>query len=179
MPAKPMAMVLCAMIALMPLACRKAAEKTTEKIVKEGKEAVGGISEGIEKGRKSSAGQDGAIIISTDAELAQNAKVTVFALRQGEGDKEAVVEMAVENQKDVPLRLTDLHKTGGCALIDKDGFSSPLNERATDPEMTVLPKAKQKVVLHFKASVSTAATVLFYGKKYPIETPASGPTSKP
>lgn len=181
-------MVICLLTVSLPTGCRKAAEKTAEKVVSGGKEAIGGISEGIEKGRKQSGGTDDAIIISTADELAAHSDVSVFRLvASAESEPSTTVEFAIVNRETRPLELTGLHKLGSCAVIDSDGFFTPLDQNSSPSSFEVLPQGKQKLILHFKTPNNKAAQVLLYAKKYSLtgagagtETqPASKPATKP
>jgi hypothetical protein len=96
--------------------------------------------------------------------------VAVLAVHTGQGASGVtVVELAVTNRLGTPLRLTGLHKTGQCAVVDKDGFSQPIKEDRPFDEHTILPKAKQKVSLRFGAEAAKVAKVVFYGRTYPVD----------
>lgn len=150
---------------------RSTARDAAEKAASAAKEAAAGVAEGIEKARKETPGIDGAVVISTADELARHAELSVHAVYPDGPGGLAVVELAVRNNHTAPLRLTGLHKTGQCALMDREGFSWPLVDETGLGlgEHTILPKARQKLILRFKADAAKAAGVTVYGRAYPID----------
>jgi hypothetical protein len=149
---------------------RESARKAAAKAASAAKDTAAGIAEGVEDARKKTASPDGAVIISTDAEMTKAADVAVLAVLPGPDSSGAtVVELAITNRLDTPLRLTGLHKTGQFTVVDKEGFSHPIKEDHPFDEHTILPKAKQKISLRFDAEAAKIAKVVFYGRPYPVD----------
>lgn len=164
-----MCMVVCAASALALGGCRKAAEKTTEKVVKYTKEAAGGISEGYDKGRKAGAGADGIVIITSYPEIAPCGKIDIHVVYPFKDNKKTVVILFVENTQAKPMKLEDLRTPGNFLLIDSEGFAHALDTNLSPSDLTVLPNAKEKLYLYFEGDdVSKAKTLRVYGHDVPI-----------
>jgi len=103
------------------------------------KGAVTGIASGIEQGRKQGESADGALIISTAAELAAHGGARVGSIEaSGEG---SAVTILVENTTDKPMRVAKLE----VIVLDKDGVLSESHVN-NQHELTVPPRAKAKLV---------------------------------
>jgi hypothetical protein len=124
-------------------ACKEVAEAVVEKSVKAAKDTTKGLEEGLEQGRKQGESSDGALIVSSAGELEGKGLITVHAVRKLEQGTE--IELAVENTMDRPLRVTKL----SVLALDEQGFAQRPSRSAV--ELTVPPRAKDKLVLSFDA----------------------------
>ena len=163
--------MICAAATLASAGCRKAAEKTTEKVVKYSKEAAGGISEGYDKGRKASTGIDGTVIITSYPEIAPAGKIDIYSVCPSKDNKKTVVVLVVQNTQAKPMKLEDLRRLGNFAVIDDQGLAHRLDADLSPADMTVLPNAKEQLCLYFDGDdVSKAKTLRVYGQDVPIPT---------
>ena len=81
-----------------------------------GKGTVTGIAAGVEQGRKNAESADGALVVSTDAELKTHGGAKVGAVEaDGAGSR---VDILVENTTDKPLRATKPEDI----VLDKHNF---------------------------------------------------------
>jgi len=95
------------LLLLLPLlltGCKQLTSMVVGGTVSAGKEVTKGIVEGVEEGRKSGESLDGALVVTTAAELAEHGGVTVYSVK-AVGD-EADVVLAFENTGDAPLRIS-------------------------------------------------------------------------
>lgn len=128
--------------------------------VSAGKEVTKGIVEGVEEGRKSGESIDGAIVVTTAAELALHGGVTVFSVKDRDGGSD--VMLAFENTGDTPLRISGVE----VLALDPDGFvQRPTTEDST---VTVPPHAKDSVSVHFEVAADRVKTVRVWGAEYPV-----------
>ncbi len=141
------------------LGCKEVTEKVIEKGVQAAKDTTTGVESGIEKGRKSGESTDGAAIVSTPQDLVGKGSVTVHAVHPAATDpKQAEVDLALENTTDKPLRITKLE----VLALDKEGFvKRPVLEPT---ELTVPPKAKDKLTITFPAEAATLANVRIWNQ---------------
>src|SRR5688572_12844512 len=96
---------------------KEATSTVIGKAVELGKGTASGIAEGVEEGRKGAPSADGAIVVMKWEELGTNGDITVLG-KKGEGTS-TVVELALENKSDAPLRLAGVEILG----FDADGFT--------------------------------------------------------
>lgn len=158
----------CLALAFTTCACRRAAEKTTEKVVQTAKDAGGGISDGFDKGRKASAGADGTVIITRYAEIAPVGKIDILGVYPAKSGGRTLVVFAATNTQAKPIQFDDLHKLGNFSIVDADGFAHALDESASPGKMVVLPNSKQKMLLYFEGDAAKARTLRVYGQDVAI-----------
>ncbi len=140
--------------------CKEVTETVVEKGVEAVKNTGKGVEDGIDKGRKSGESSDGAFIVSNAKDLTGHGTIVVHAVRAAANDpKQAEVDLALENTTDAPLRITKLE----VLALDKEGF---VKRPSSDPsEMTVPPKAKEKLTVTFPAEAATLAKVRIWDKE--------------
>ncbi len=120
-----------------------------------GKGTVTGIAAGVEQGRKNAESADGALVVSTDAELKTHGGAKIGAVEaDGAGSR---VDILVENTSDKPLRATKLE----VIVLDKDGVVTPSTLSAF--ELTVPAKAKAKVSATTSLAPEKVGNVRLYG----------------
>ena len=144
------------------LGCKDAAQIVTEKSVSAAKETSKGIAEGIENGRKSGESIDGATIVSSATELEGKGSVSVYSVSTPDGAANTEVTLAFENSTDKPLRLTKLD----FIVIDNEGFSK--KPHGATSEVTVPPKAKDKLTFHVDEKAAKLAKVRCWDKDLEI-----------
>lgn len=162
--------------ALSPALGLAAEESLTKKGVKEfmsgvvstGKDIVSGAEAGVEQGRKTGESTDGAVLVSTREELAELLNVSVLKL-ENVGDGIFKVTLAIRNENEFPVRITELNEMKAVVLLDSDGFAYTL----TSPELqgmdvTVLGRAATKTSYTFIKVEGTPAIFRLLGQDYPI-----------
>jgi hypothetical protein len=166
---KPRAVALGLFISCTALGCKEVTEKVVGKGVQVAKDATKGVSEGIEKGRKEGESSDGAVIVSKPEEVAGKGGITVRALRvHSEQPKQAEVELAFENSGERPLRFTGLD----ALALDRENFvKRPVS---LSSELTVPPKAKERLVVVFDAEAASLAKIRVWGTDYPLPAVSGG-----
>ena len=139
---------LCLIVAALGLGgggCRKVAESVAEKGMQAAKNTTKGLSEGLDKGRKQGQSADDAIIVTAPAELKGFGSLTISEVRPGRDNSSGTdIELVVENTSDRPLRITSLDML---ALDGKGFVKRPVSHPG---ELTVPPKAKDKLVVSFE-----------------------------
>ena len=124
--------------------------------VSTGKEVTKGVVDGIEEGRKSGEPIDGALIVTSAADLAAVGAVTVNGVEAtAEG---STVALAFENRGDKPLRVSGVE----VLALDAEGFV----QRPSTPagELTVPARAKDRLVVSFGIPPEKVATVRVWGQ---------------
>ena len=90
-------------------------------VVSTGKDVLKGVKEGIDTGRKDGTSIDNAFIISDREQFEKNIKAEVLSvIKDEEGYK---VTVALKNQADQFIRITNLNEQESLQLLDSDGFS--------------------------------------------------------
>lgn len=161
-------------VLLLPLlltGCKQLTSMVVGGTVSAGKEVTKGIVEGVEEGRKSGESLDGAVVVTTAAELAEHGSVTVFAVKES-GD-EADVVLAFENTGDTPLRVSGVE----VIALDPDGFvQRPTSSETT---LTVPAHAKDQLVVHFAVPAAKVKTVRVWGADYTAPATATTTSAEP
>jgi hypothetical protein len=143
--------------------CKDAASTVVEKSVAAAKETTKGIEDGVEKGRKNGESLDGAVVVSTAAELAGKGSIAVYAVKNSQLGPESSVTLAVENTLDKPLRITKLQ----VFALDKEGFIHKPTSLMTD--VTIAPRAKDKVVFQVGEKAEKLAKIRLWDKDIEID----------
>ena len=133
------------------------------KAVETGKGVAKGISDGIEKGRKSSESVDGAALVSNITELEAGGSVSLGKVAAGEAPQGAAaqteVELIFENTREQPMRVAGLK----VLCLDAEGFAKqPSGVRS---ELTVPARSKQKLSLTVDLKPESLATVRVWDKE--------------
>lgn len=127
------------------------------------KEVTTGVAEGIEEGRKSGTSVDGAVLVSSLAELQAQGGLSVVGVEDIEGGSR--VTLAVENRGDQPLRVIDL----AVSALDRQGFVQKPTT-APDSEVTVPPRAKEKVSFDLSVAAKDVGAVRAWDADLPMPT---------
>jgi hypothetical protein len=150
-------------IAVAAPGCKRITETVVEKGVKAAKETTKGVTEGIDKGRKGGESVDDAFIVSKAAEVAGKGIIGVHAVRpRAENAKQAEVELALENTTDRPIRFTDIETLA----LDKENFV--VRPESPPRELTVPPRAKERLLVVFNGEADKLAKVRLWGVDYPL-----------
>lgn len=145
--------------------CKQAAETITEKSISAAKETTKGISEGIDKGRKSGESLDGAEIVSSNAELEKRGSFSVFSVRGSDASDATEISLAFENTSDKPIRISNLE----VAAFDRDGFvKKPTSGHS---EITIPARGKDVVTFSVRERADRIAKVRVWNKD--VDVPAT------
>ncbi|SHN57455.1 hypothetical protein [Desulfovibrio litoralis] len=160
---------------------KKGVKSTVTKIISVGKEALSGVDAGIDEGRKQGESTDGAKIVTNAAELDKLLSIKVLKVEPLEENtagsekaddkknkpKNYQVTLAVKNDNDYIVRITNLSDLQAIVLLDKDDFSYPLNSFASD--INAIQKSNTRVRYVFYNVEGEPTTVRFLGKDLKIE----------
>lgn len=129
------------------------------KTVETSKEVGTGIVEGIQDGRKAGESVDGALIVSSLAELSGVGNATLYSVEPGPADGTSTVTIAIENTSDKPLRVTGL----SIDLLDNEGFVQRPEDK-NPRELTVPPHAKDRASAVFAVIPRKVGEVRLWGQ---------------
>lgn len=98
----------------------KAVSSVVSGVVSTGKNVLKGVKEGIDTGRKDGTSIDNAFIIYDREQFEKNMKAEVLSVtKDEEGYK---VTVALKNETEQMVRLTNLNEQKSLQLLDTDGF---------------------------------------------------------
>jgi len=137
-------------------------------IVSTGKDAITGISEGLDTGRKEGESADKAQIVASKEDLNKLLSVTV-AKAEDLGGQSFQLTLAVKNEHEFPVRMTNLSDKKTVVLLDKDGFSYPLaNSVVQGVDTTALGNSTTRVRYTFNAVEGEPAILRLYDTDIPV-----------
>ena len=133
-------------------------------VVSSGKDAISGVKDGIEDGRKSGESVDGALIIA-DKDILQKYVTSSVQSVEKLSATEYRVTLAFRNNSDKIVRLTNLSEQKSLQLLDKDGFVSYLKSlaRPIESDVTIPEKAATRVRYDFSDVEGVPSTLRLYG----------------
>ena len=99
----------------------KAVSSVVSGVVSTGKNVLKGVKEGIDTGRKDGTSIDNAFIIYDREQFEKNIKVEVLSVTKDQ--EEYKVTVALKNETEQMVRLTNLNEQKSLQLLDTDGFS--------------------------------------------------------
>ncbi|MBL8254994.1 MAG: hypothetical protein JNJ62_00170 [Pseudoxanthomonas mexicana] len=157
-----------AVMSIMLAACsgenaEKAASGAVSKAVELAKGAATGASKGVDDGRKASTSIDGAVIVSSGAELKASLTGGVLAAQK---DDATLVTLGFANEGAAPVRVTELSQGGHVTGLDGEGYACTTLQAGD--EFTVPAKAKLKVEMRFDCTDKTLAKVRLYDVEYAV-----------
>lgn len=113
--------------------------------VSAGKNAITGVVEGVETGRKEGESVDGARIAAGREDFQKLLSVSVVKAEPLDGQK-VQITLAVRNDNDFPVRMTKLIEPKHVVLLDSDGFSYALPDPLVQGvDVTALPKSLTRI----------------------------------
>lgn len=156
--------------------CRQDTKETAKDLTKAtvgiSKEILSGVKDGIDEGRKSTEGIDGAVVVSTYDEVAKYLDVSILSVqapKDAETGNNVEIAIAFVNKHTKPVRLANLKQKGSLVLLDKDGFASHLNPGSSnEDEITILPGLKERFTYVFTGNEKTAKRLRLYGHDYDL-----------
>jgi hypothetical protein len=167
--AGPRSLALVALLALgaAPAGCRRVAEKVAEKGAAAVKDTTKGLEEGLEKGRKQGASTDDAIIVAGPADLKGVGSLTIGEVRRVREGAGTEIELVVDNTSSRPLRITRLE------IFAQDGKGFVKRPVAEPAELTVPPRAKDKLVVAFDSGSDKLVKARIWGVDQDLPAPAA------
>lgn len=119
----------------------------TSNITTVSKDALSGLKDGIDEGRKSGSSVDGAIIIYDKENLNKYTTIKPLSV-ESTGENSYLVTVAVKNNSDSLIRLTNLNERKNIYAIDADDFVAYLDSIQED--VNIPNKTATKLRLTFK-----------------------------
>ena len=99
----------------------KAVSSVVSGVVSTGKNVLKGVKEGIDTGRKDGTSIDNAFIIYDRDQFEKNIKAEVLSVTKDQ--EEYKVTVALKNETEQMVRLTNLNEQKSLQLLDTEGFS--------------------------------------------------------
>ena len=99
----------------------KAVSSVVSGVVSTGKNVLKGVKEGIDTGRKDGTSIDNAFIIYDREQFDKNIKAEVLSVTKDQDEYKVTV--ALKNETEQMVRLTNLNEQKSLQLLDTDGFS--------------------------------------------------------
>lgn len=144
-------------------------------IVTTGKEAMTGLSEGVEQGMGEEAAGDGKKTVKSNEEFARLLAASLVSVKSL-GRNSYELTLAVRNDNDFPVRIRGLWELEKVVLLDKDGFSySPERHDEQLGSVTALSKSLTRLRFVFSGVESAPAVLRFYGKELAVPGVLAGP----
>lgn len=138
-------------------------------VVSSGKDAISGVKDGIEEGRKSGESVDGAIVVFDKDALQKYVAVSVQSVEKI-GATDYKLTLVFRNNSDKIVRLTNLSERKSLQLLDKDGFVSYLKYGATpvESDVTIPEKAATRVRYEFSELEGVPGSLRLYGMEISV-----------
>ena len=106
-------------------------------------------------------------VVGTNDEFAKVATVSVLKVEEPTRGQ-VTVTLAIANETDTPMRITNLSQLGAVILLDSDSFAYPLNEPSRVEDVVVLPQSKTRARFTFTGVEGKPARVRFMGAEAKI-----------
>ncbi len=146
------------------------AKSAVSSIVSMGKNLMGGINEGVDAGRQSTLGADGAMIISSHESMAGKLSAEIIKVEQK--DETLHVVVGFKNATDALLRVINLKQTGSLLAIDQAGYSNTLRMDHRNPdEVNVPPMSAIRQTFIFECENEPFRSLRLWGQDYSAATP--------
>lgn len=129
-----------------------------------GKGILTEIDKNLGKDKEAPPLPDNTKVVGTNEEFAKAANVSVLKVEEPTRGQ-VTVTLAIANETDTPLRITNLSQLGAVILLDSDSFAYPLNEPALAEDVVVLPQSKTRARFTFTGVEGKPARVRFMGQE--------------
>ncbi|MEY1229237.1 hypothetical protein AB7107_07405 [Proteus terrae] len=130
------------------------------------KDALSGLKDGIDEGRQSGSSVDGAVIIYDKDNLKKYTTVRVLSVESTDGNN-YLVTLAVKNNSDSLIRLTNLNEKKNVYAIDADDFVTYLG--GIQEDVNIPSKTAIKLRLIFKDAEGEPVKLRFYDEKIELK----------
>ncbi|VVP60763.1 hypothetical protein [Pseudomonas fluorescens] len=145
---------------------RDSASSVMSSLISTGKNLVGGITDGVTKGRESTESSDGAVVLSG---LEPMTEMLIVELLSVEPPKSPGMNVLIgfKNNTNKPVRVINLKQTGALLVIEQGGYSRALLQDLVNPDEVTIPAntgVRQNFV--FEDSVKDIKSVRIFGKDW-------------
>jgi hypothetical protein len=118
-------------------------------IVSTGKNVLSGVGEGIDEGRKGGESADKASLVTNKEDFDKLLSAKVIKAEYA-NERQVLLTIAIQNDNEQPVRITNLADVQSLVLIDADGFSHSLpNRMEQGKDVTALGKSLTRLQLKF------------------------------
>ncbi len=149
---------------------KETAAEVTKNAIKFSKNVLGGISDGVDEGRKEAEGIDGARIVTDIDELERYVDIKLLMVRSLDDDKRTDIEVGFRNKSDNPIRIANLDDKETVLLLDADGYAQEADSGSRyGAEITIPPNAGKKHNFIFNVPVSKAKALRLWNKEYEVK----------
>lgn len=148
---------------------------TVSGIIAAGKDVLSGAKDGVDDGRKSGESVDGALLVNDRDSLKKYLGVSARTVEKT-GDQEYQITLALRNDTDKIVRLTNLQERKSLQLLDKEGFVAYL--KTPHPDVTVPEKAAVRERFVFVQQEETPVTLRIYGMDIPLPPVKAAPPAQ-
>lgn len=158
-------------------ALKEGVKSTVSGIISAGKDMISGAKDGMDDGRKSGDSVDGAILVNDRDSLKKYLGISASTVEKI-GEQEYRITLALRNETDKIVRLTNLQERKSLQLLDKEGFVAYL--KMPHPDVTVPENAAIRERFVFAQQEDTPVTLRIYGMDIPLPAvKASEPPKQP
>lgn len=146
-------------------------------VVSAGKDAISGVTEGVDTGRKEGESTDQSKLVANKADFQRLTSIKVVK-SESMGNNQYKLTLALKNDNDFPVRITNLSEPKYIMLIDADGFSTTIDSPLVQgKDITALPKSLTRVRYVFSNVEAEPAIFRFF--ETDVKVPASVPAPAP
>jgi len=134
-----------------------------------GKDLVSGFMEGVDEGRsKGGDNRDSSHLVTRKDDLQKLLVVEVIKVEQKDKGQ-VVVTLALKNNNDFPVRVTNLGDIRNVVLLDKDGYSYALpNPREQARDIMALGRSATRVRFVFDGVEAKPKTFRFFDTDFKV-----------
>ncbi|MDR0355723.1 MAG: hypothetical protein LBJ64_08320 [Deltaproteobacteria bacterium] len=141
-------------------------------IVSTGKDALSGIGEGIDEGRREGESGDKASLVLNREDFEKYLSAEVIRAERSDGGS-VLLTVAIKNDNEQPIRLANLSELQSLVLLDADGFSYPLPDRMTQgKDVTALGRSLTRLQLRYFGVEAEPVTLRLFDIELPVPAPA-------
>lgn len=133
-------------------------------VISAGKDALSGVKDGVDDGRKTGESVDGAVIITDKEGLNKFISASVLSAKKI-ADEEYEITLALRNSTDKAVRLSNLNEPKSLVLLDAGGFASMLKVPLLpgESDITIPDNAAVKARYIFTKVEEAPAILRIYG----------------
>jgi hypothetical protein len=147
---------------------RDSLRSIASEIISSGKEAVTGLSEGVEQGMSEEGSADKAKEAKTREEFAAMLGASVHKAKSL-GDGRYEISVALRNDNDFAVRVIGLREIENVVLLDREGFSYLPDKNANQPGSVVaLSKSRTRLQFLFSGVEESPTVLRLLGKELAI-----------
>ncbi|SQI41698.1 Uncharacterised protein [Leminorella richardii] len=149
---------------------KEGVKSTVSGIISAGKDMMSGAKDGVDEGRKSGDSIDGAVLVNDGENLKKYLNVSALKVEKT-GDKEYQITLALRNDTDKIIRLTNLEEQKSLQLLDKDKFVAYLKVPHMDVSVPANAALRERFVFAQQEEVPTVLRL--YGVDITLPAPSA------